>query len=68
MTNYGEAIKYQREVNGLTQSKLSQLTGISQQMISHWEANKGIPSVYHCAVLADYYGISIDELIGRKIK
>ncbi len=32
--NYGEALKYQREQRGLSQSKLAQETGLKQQMIS----------------------------------
>lgn len=67
MINYGDALKYQREINGYTQSKLSQKTGISQENISRWEANKVIPNIDFCVTLADCYGISIDELIGHDI-
>ena len=65
MINYGEALKYQREQRGLSQSKLAQETGLKQQMISWWEAGKGLPNIDFCAKLADYYGITIDELVGR---
>ena len=65
MTNYGEALRYQREQRGLSQSKLAQETGLKQQMISWWEAGKGLPNIDFCAKLADYYGITIDELVGR---
>lgn len=67
MLNYGEAMKQQREFCGLSQNKLAKLTNISQQNISYWESNKKEPSVIACAQLADFYGISIDELIGREI-
>ncbi len=63
-----EALKQQRILSGHTQSSLSNATDISQQMISHWEADKGMPSIEFCIRLADFYGISIDELIGREIK
>ncbi len=63
--NYGEALKYQREQRGLSQLKLAQETGLKQQMISWWEAGKGLPNIDFCVKLADYYGISLDELIGR---
>lgn len=65
MLNYGEALKYQREINGHTQSSLAKATGLKQQMISWWEANKGLPNIDFCVQLADFYGITIDELIGR---
>ncbi|MDE5990921.1 MAG: helix-turn-helix transcriptional regulator [Clostridia bacterium] len=65
MLNYSEALKYQREIRGLSQSKLARETGLNQQMISWWEAGKGLPNIDFCVQLADYYGISVDELIGR---
>lgn len=68
MLNYGEALKYQREINGYSQSELARKTGLNQQMISYWEANKGLPNIDFCVQLADFYGISVDELIGHEVK
>ena len=68
MLNYGEALKYQREINGYSQSELARKTGLKQQMISYWEANKGLPNIDFCVQLADFYGISLDELVGRESK
>ena len=65
MINYGEAFKYKRELNGLSQNKLSQKTGLKQQMISAWENNAKLPNIDFCVQLADFYGISLDELVGR---
>ncbi len=65
---YGEELKYQREIRNLSQSDLARATGLKQQMISHWEANKGSPSIEAIVTLADYYDLSIDELIGREKK
>ena len=65
MINYGEAFKYQRELNGLSQNKLSQKTGLKQQMISAWENGTNLPNIDFCIQLADFYGISLDELLGR---
>ena len=62
MLNYGEALKNQRN---LSQTELAKATGLKQQMISHWEANKGLPNIDFCVRLADYYNIGLDELIGR---
>lgn len=68
MLDYGEALKYQREINGYTQSQLAKATGLKQQMISWWEANRGLPNIDFCVRLADFYGITLDELIGRDSK
>ncbi|MDE7164035.1 MAG: helix-turn-helix domain-containing protein [Clostridiales bacterium] len=63
--NYGEALKHQREIRNLSQTELARATGLKQQMISHWEANKGLPNIDFCVRLAEYYDISLDELVGR---
>lgn len=65
MINYGESLRYQREIRGYSQTALAKATGLNQQMISWWEAGKGLPNIDFCVQLADYYGISLDELVGR---
>ena len=68
MYNYGNAIKSQRELFGYSQTALSKKTNISQQIISKWERNETIPSIDMCVQLAQFYGITIDELIGLEPK
>lgn len=63
--NYGEALKQQRTLMGYTQEQLSKATGIAQPNISAWENNVYAPSMDFCIILAVFYGISIDELVGR---
>ena len=65
MLSIGESLKYQREQNNLSQSELAKKTGLKQQMISWWEADKGLPNIEFCIKLADFYGITLDELVGR---
>lgn len=65
--NYGEALKYQRESAELSQLELANKTGISHQNINRWEKGEVLPNIDFCVKLADFYGISLDELIGRKI-
>lgn len=65
MINYCESLKYHREAAGLTQMELSKKTGISHQNINRWESGAVLPNIDFCVKLADFYGISLDELIGR---
>mgnify|MGYP001030183587 CR=1 FL=1 len=67
MQRYGESLKLWRTDNNLTQIDLSEKTGIPQATISWIETDQGVASIQQCVILADYYGISIDELIGREI-
>lgn len=61
-----KSLKYWREAANLTQMALSQKTGINQCMISRWEAGVNLPSIRDLITLADFYHISLDELVGRK--
>ena len=66
MLDIGNALKEHRQANKLTQSELARVTEIKQQNISRWESNTHIPDIVECIKLADFYGISLDELVGRK--
>jgi transcriptional regulator with XRE-family HTH domain len=65
MSNYGEELKYQREKRNKTLKQIEQDTEISTANLSRWENGKVLPNIDFCVILADYYGISLDELIGR---
>lgn len=63
---YGKSIKEIRKMHNITQNELAKATGIPQNTISWIEKEKGLPNIQQIVVLADFYGISIDELIGRE--
>ncbi len=64
---YGKEIKNMRISFGVTQTQVAKATGLPQNTISWIELDKGIPNIQQCVILADYFGVSIDELIGRDI-
>ncbi|MDE6868030.1 MAG: helix-turn-helix domain-containing protein [Clostridia bacterium] len=66
MNNYGEALKELRLERGLSLIQLEKATGISNVNLSRWERGEVIPSIEFCVKLADFYGITVDELIGRE--
>ena len=63
-TKYGTAMKELRLERGLSWRQVEQATGISNQNLSRWERNEVMPSVDACVLLAKFYGVSIEELIG----
>ena len=67
MVNYGEALKFQREQQGISQSQLAREIGTSHQNVNRWEKGVVLPSIEFCIKLADYYEISLDELVGRDV-
>lgn len=67
MFKYGEALKYHREALGISQLELSKKIGTSHQNINRWERGIVLPNIDFCVKLADFYGISLDELVGRDL-
>lgn len=65
MLNFGEELKFQRIKRNKTLKEVEKDTGISNSNLSRWECGKVLPNINFCVTLADYYGISLDELIGR---
>ena len=68
MKNYGKLLKEHRVAINKTLLDVQKDTGISNVNLSRWENGKVIPSIAFCEQLADYYGISIDELVGHEIQ
>lgn len=66
--NYGKIFRELRVERNLSQRDLAKETGISQQAISFWEQDKRTPNMDDCIRLADFYNISLDELVGRDFK
>lgn len=59
-------IKELRKKAGLSQTALAERLGVKQNTISDWESEKFEPGVEKLAKLAEIFGVSIDELCGRK--
>lgn len=49
----------------ITAYKLSKDIGVTQGMISYWKSGDRIPSAENLIALADYFGCSVDYLLGR---
>lgn len=60
----GENIRRMRRQRDLTQEEMAAHLGISAQSVSKWERAEGYPDITMLPSLANYFGISIDELIG----
>lgn len=60
-------IKAKRQELGLTQIKVSADTGINQSKISKYETGALEPDLENLGILANYYQISLDWLLGNTI-
>ena len=62
-----DGLKEQRKLRNITQMDLAKQTGIPQSTISAWEKGINVPNIADCIKLADFYEITLDELVGRNI-
>lgn len=61
-----ERIKELMKEEGLTQVALAERVGVKQNTISAWILKKKEPSIRSLWLLADYFFVDIDYLVGRK--
>ncbi len=64
MNKYGQALRTQREISGHNQSELARAIGTSQQNINRWEKDEAVPGIDFFIKLAQFYNITIEELLG----
>lgn len=60
----GESIKRLRRERELTQEEVAAHLGISFQAISKWERGDGYPDITMLPALSNYFGVSVDSLLG----
>ena len=65
MLYLGSIIRECRMKKGLTQEQLGQELGVSTQSISRWENSATYPDIIMLPIIADYFEITIDQLMGR---
>ncbi len=63
--SFGENLKQLRITEGVGQTALAAALNISVKTISHWETNYSEPSIAQLIQLADFFNVSLDELVGR---
>ncbi len=54
-----------RKAHGYSQEELADKIGVSRQAISKWERTESSPDTDNLIALANLYGVSLDELLGR---
>lgn len=61
----GHRIARLRLMKGMTQERLANIAHVSAQAVSKWENDQSYPDILLLPVLADTFGVTIDELLGR---
>lgn len=59
----GEKIRLLRKKNDVTQDKLAEHLGVTPQAVSRWESGVCYPDMNALPAIADYFSVSMDELL-----
>ncbi len=64
----GRFLKELRREKGVTQEQLSEILGVTSRSISRWENGVNMPDFDLIIEIANYYDVSIDELLDAERK
>ena len=67
MITLGNNLKRLRQREGVTQEQLAEALGLTPQAVSRWENGTSLPDITLLPVLANYFNVTIDELMGVDI-
>lgn len=51
-----------RKIHGYSQDELADKIGVSRQTLSKYETGESLPDIERCRLLADVFGVTMDDL------
>ena len=66
--NVGKNILELRKAKNVTQEALAAELGVTAAAVSKWENGYTLPDILMLCALADFFGVTTDELLGRHTK
>ncbi len=64
---FKDILKSLRQERKLGQIELAQKIGYGKSVVSAWERGEAAPTMFALIALADFFGVTIDFLVGREI-
>ena len=62
--NFSKNLSNLRKERKITQENLANYLGVTKAAVSKWELNQSYPDITLLPIIASYFDISIDELLG----
>ena len=66
MAKFSERLRELRKERGLKQREMAEICGMQIRGYQQYEYDENYPTVPGLVFLADYFGVSLDYLMGRK--
>ena len=51
-----------RKIKQMTQEDIAEAVGVSRQAVAKWESGETVPDLEKCKLLAELFGVSLDDL------
>lgn len=64
--SFAAKLKKARQNTGFTQREVSKETEIPQSTLANYEVDRTEPDIETLGILADFYGVSVDWLLGTQ--
>ena len=64
--SFPSKLKKARQNTGFTQAEIEKEIKIPRSTLANWEIGRTQPDIESLGILADFYGVSVDWLIGTK--
>ena len=52
-----------RKIHNMSQEELADAIGVSRQTLSKYETGESLPDIEKCMLIADVFGVTIDDLL-----
>lgn len=64
--SFSENLKMLRKEQKIGQQELAEKINVSAKTVSHWETGYTEPSINQLILIANFFDVTIDELVDRK--
>lgn len=62
---FRERLQQLRERNRISKKTLSELCGLNSDAVRRYESGEAEPTLHSLVALADFFGVTIDYLVGK---
>ena len=62
---FKDRLKELRIESGISQQELGKILHATKMCVSHWEKGHSEPSISQLITLSNYFGVTIDYLVGK---
>lgn len=63
---FNKKLQELRKENGITQEELSKILYVSRTAVSKWESGRGYPNLDSLKRIAEYFNVTVDQLLSSK--